>query len=162
MAELVYALVLGTSSLTGLRVRVSPEAPNYNVLMALEAIFSLIKIVILYNDVMKKEIKMLHVTDANFEKEVLQSDIPVFVDFYAEWCGPCKLMGPIFEQVASKYEGKVKFVKLNVDEARDSAMKYGVMSIPTLITFNKSEVVESSVGLQDEPSIVAKAEKLLK
>lgn len=111
---------------------------------------------------MKKEIKMLHVTDANFEKEVLQSDIPVFVDFYAEWCGPCKLMGPIFEQVASKYEGKVKFVKLNVDEARDSAMKYGVMSIPTLITFNKSEVVESAVGLQDEPSIVAKAEKLLK
>lgn len=105
---------------------------------------------------------MLHVSDENFKKEVLQSDLPVIVDFFAEWCGPCKMMGPIFEEVGAKYEGKVKFVKLNVDEAREAAMKYGVMSIPTLITFKKGEIVETLVGLQDEDSLAGKAEGLLK
>ena len=105
---------------------------------------------------------MLHVTDGNFEAEVAKSDIPVIVDFFAEWCGPCKMMGPIFEEVGAKYEGKVKFVKLNVDEARESAMKYSVMSIPTIITFKGGEVVDTLVGLQDEDSLVAKAEGLLK
>lgn len=105
---------------------------------------------------------MLHVTDANFETEVLKSDIPVIVDFFAEWCGPCKMMGPIFEEVGKKYEGKVKFAKLNVDEARESAMKYGVMSIPTIITYKGGEVVETLVGLQDEDSLGAKAQGLLK
>jgi thioredoxin 1 len=105
---------------------------------------------------------MLTVTDANFETEVLKSDIPVIVDFFAEWCGPCKMMSPIFEEVATKYEGKVNFVKLNVDEARESAMKYSVMSIPTIITYKGGEVVETLVGLQDEDSLAAKADGLAK
>lgn len=105
---------------------------------------------------------MLNVTDENFEAEVLKSEIPVIVDFFAEWCGPCKMMAPIFEEVGAKYEGKVKFVKLNVDEARESAMKYGVMSIPTIITYKKGGVVETLVGLLDEDSLASKAEELLK
>jgi thioredoxin 1 len=105
---------------------------------------------------------MLNITDENFESEVLKSDVPAIVDFFAEWCGPCKMMGPIFEEVGAKYEGKVKFAKLNVDEARATAMKYGVMSIPTVITFKGGEVVETLVGLQDEDSLAAKAEWLIK
>jgi thioredoxin 1 len=105
---------------------------------------------------------MLHITDENFKTEVLDSSIPVIVDFFAEWCGPCKIMGPIFEEVSTKYEGKVKFAKLNVDEARETAMKYGVMSIPTIITYNEGKVVETIVGLQDEDTITTKAEGLLK
>lgn len=104
---------------------------------------------------------MLHVDDTNFETEVLKSELPVIVDFFAEWCGPCKMMGPIFEEVGQKFEGKVKFVKLNVDEARESAMKYGVMSIPTLIVFKGGEVAETMVGLQDEGSLEEKANSLI-
>ncbi len=105
---------------------------------------------------------MLTLTDENFEAEVLQSKTPVIVDFFAEWCGPCKMMGPIFEEVGAKYEGKVKFVKVNVDEARETAMKYGVMSIPTVITYRGGEVAETMVGLQDETALAAKAEELLR
>ena len=105
---------------------------------------------------------MLHVDDTNFEAEVLKSDQPVIVDFFAEWCGPCKILGPMFEEVGKKYEGKVKFVKLNVDEARETAMKYGVMSIPTMITFKGGKVVDTMIGLQDEGTITAKTEGLLK
>jgi len=105
---------------------------------------------------------MLHITDENFEAEVLKSELPVVVDFFAEWCTPCKMMGPIFEEVGKKYEGKVKFVKLNVDEARETAMKYSVMSIPTIITFSAGEAVETLVGLQDEDSLDEKAKGLLK
>jgi len=105
---------------------------------------------------------MLNVTDQNFESEVLKSNMPVVVDFFAEWCGPCKMMGPIFEEVGAKFEGKVKFAKLNVDEARETAGKFGVMSIPTLITFKNGEVVETLVGLQDEDSLAEKAEGLIK
>lgn len=105
---------------------------------------------------------MLTVTDENFEAEVLKSDLPVIVDFFAEWCGPCKMMGPIFEEIGAKFDGKVKFVKLNVDEAKETATKYGVMSIPTLITYKNGEIVETLVGLQDEDSLAEKAEGLLK
>lgn len=105
---------------------------------------------------------MLHVDDANFESEVLKSELPVIVDFFAEWCGPCKMMGPIFEEVGAKFEGKVKFAKLNVDEAREAAMKYGVMSIPTLITFKDGEAVQTMVGLQDAGSLEEVANSLSK
>ena len=105
---------------------------------------------------------MLHVDDTNFEKEVLKSDTPVIVDFFADWCGPCKMMGPIFEEVGKKYDSKVKFVKLNVDEAQATAQTFGVMSIPTLVTFKAGEVVDTLVGLQDEDSLIEKAEGLLK
>jgi thioredoxin 1 len=103
----------------------------------------------------------IHVDDKNFEDEVLKSDIPVIVDFFAEWCGPCKMMGPIFEEVSTKFDGKVKFVKLNVDEAPETAEKFGVMSIPTLITFKGGKDVDTLVGLQDEESLEEKAKGLI-
>jgi len=105
---------------------------------------------------------MIIVNDTNFEAEVIKSDIPVIVDFYADWCGPCKMMGPIFEEVAPKFEGKVKFAKLNVDEAQETAGKYGVMSIPTLLTFKNGEIVDTLVGLQDQDTLAEKAKSLVK
>ena len=104
---------------------------------------------------------MLHITDQNFEQEVLKSEIPVIVDFFAEWCTPCKMMAPIFEEIGAKYDGKVKFLKLNVEEARETAMKYGVMSIPTLIVFKSGDAIETMVGLQDASSLETKAKSLI-
>ena len=88
----------------------------------------------------------MNINDENFEQEVLKSGEPVMVDFYAEWCGPCKMAAPVIDQLAKEYTGKVKVVKLNVDEGRESAAKYGVMSIPTVITFRNGEEVERLVG----------------
>ena len=82
----------------------------------------------------------------NFEAEVLQSDLPVLVDFYADWCGPCKMMSPMVEQLAGSFEGKLKVCKLNVDDAQDIAARYGVMSIPTFIFFKGGEAVHQTVG----------------
>jgi len=88
----------------------------------------------------------LQFTDANFQKEALESDIPVLVDFYADWCGPCKMIAPIVAELAEEYEGKVKIGKLNVDEDPNTAEKYRVMSIPTLLILKKGEVVDTIVG----------------
>jgi thioredoxin 1 len=85
-------------------------------------------------------------TDANFEAEVLKSEVPVLVDFYADWCGPCKMMAPSIEQLASEYEGKVKIGKLDVDTNGVTAQHYRVMSIPTLLIFKGGEVVDTIVG----------------
>lgn len=90
--------------------------------------------------------KVVSVTDTNFEEEVLKSEGAVFVDFYADWCGPCRAVGPIVEELSEDYDGRMKFVKVNVDNAPDVAAKYGVMSIPTLIIFNKGEREEVFVG----------------
>jgi len=87
-------------------------------------------------------------TDQNFEQEVLNSQKPVLVDFWAPWCGPCQMMGPIIEQLAEELEGKVVVGKLNVDENPQMAQKYGVMSIPTLLIFKDGRVVEQFVGVQ--------------
>lgn len=89
---------------------------------------------------------MLKVTKATFEQEVLQSDIPVLIDFFADWCMPCKMFVPVFEGVAEDYEGKVKFVKVNIDEAPELAQKYLVMSIPTLKMVKGEELLGSFVG----------------
>ena len=94
-------------------------------------------------------------TSENFEMEVLKSEIPVMVDFYADWCGPCKMMGPIVEELAVEYEGKVKIGKLNVDTSGDIALKYGVMSIPTLIVFKKGEVIRKEVGMQTKKILIS-------
>jgi thioredoxin 1 len=85
-------------------------------------------------------------TEANFEQEVLQSDVPVVVDFYADWCGPCKMMSPVVEKLANTYAGRVKIGKLNTDEAQSLAAKYGVMSIPNIVFFKNGEVVDRQVG----------------
>ena len=89
---------------------------------------------------------MTIVKSTNFEQEVLQSDIPVLIDFFAEWCMPCKMFAPIFEATADEFEGKVKFVKVNVDDAPELAQKYLVMSIPTLKLVKGNEVLGSFVG----------------
>ena len=85
-------------------------------------------------------------TDANFEEEVLQSDKPVLVDFYADWCGPCKMMAPLVKELAERYDGKIKVGKLNVDENPDTSVQYRVMSIPTFIAFKGGEKVSVITG----------------
>ena len=89
-------------------------------------------------------------TSANFDADVLGSDIPVVVDFFATWCGPCRMMAPVIEELAEEYDGKVKIGKLDVDENSDVAARYGVMSIPTIILFKNGEIFSKSVGLQDK------------
>jgi thioredoxin 1 len=90
--------------------------------------------------------KALHFTDDSFEKDVLNSDKPVLVDFWAEWCGPCRMVGPIVEEMAGEYEGKAKIGKVNVDENAQVATKYGIRSIPALLIFQNGEVVDQIVG----------------
>ncbi|WP_058485832.1 thioredoxin [Defluviitalea phaphyphila] len=85
-------------------------------------------------------------TDSNFEKEVLEYKGTVLVDFFAVWCGPCKMMSPIIDELSTKYEGKVKIGKLNVDEEPSTAAKYGIMSIPTIMIFKDGKVVDKVVG----------------
>jgi len=100
------------------------------------------------------------VTDQNFEAEVLKSDIPVLVDFYAEWCGPCKMMTPIIEELAKEYEGKVKIVKLDVDKNQQTAGQFQVMSIPTLFIFKGGQVVEQMVGYQDKAALTTRIDSV--
>ena len=86
------------------------------------------------------------VTDSSFEKEVLDADKPVLVDFWAEWCGPCRMLAPVLDQLAKDYDGRVRVGKLNVDEHSSIATRYGVMSIPTLLLFKEGKVVEQYIG----------------
>ncbi len=99
-------------------------------------------------------------TDQNFEKEVLKSEKPVLVDFWAEWCGPCQMMGPIVDELAKEMEGKYKIGKLNVDENRETAAKYGIMSIPTLIIFKDGKEVKKLTGVQAKESLKEELEKI--
>ena len=93
---------------------------------------------------------MAEVTDATFDSEVLQSSVPVLVDFWAPWCGPCKSMNPIVEDLEKEYEGKVKVMKLNVDDNAETAGKYSVMSIPTFLIFKGGDVVATLVGAKSK------------
>jgi thioredoxin 1 len=90
--------------------------------------------------------EVIEISDADFSKEVLQSQLPVLVDFWAPWCGPCRMMGPVIAQAAQKYQGKFKFCKLNVDENPQSAARYQAMSIPLLLFFKDGQVIEKSLG----------------
>lgn len=89
---------------------------------------------------------ILDITDANFDSEVLNSKLPVLVDFWAPWCGPCKMLGPILHEVAPAYAGKLKVVKMNVDDSHETPAKYGVRGIPTLLIIKNGEVVGTKVG----------------
>ncbi len=91
--------------------------------------------------------KVLHLSDDSFQKEVLESDKPVMVDFWASWCGPCLALAPIIDEIAENYGDKIKVCKLNVDENQKTAMQYGIKGIPTIIFFKNGQVVEQSVGL---------------
>ena|SRR3989338_401002 len=96
-----------------------------------------------------------HINDNSFEKEVLKNHLPVVVDFYADWCGPCKMMAPHFEDISKDFDGKVKFVKINIDENQFYAGEYAVMSIPTLIFFKKGEETDRNVGALNKDSLKA-------
>jgi len=96
---------------------------------------------------------LVHLTKDNFDAEVTNSSIPVLVDFWAEWCGPCKMLAPIFEQLAAAYSGRVKFCKLNIDNEGVIALNYKVMSIPTLILFKNGEAAGKMVGVRPAKEI---------
>ncbi|MHB8137054.1 MAG: thioredoxin [Smithellaceae bacterium] len=92
-------------------------------------------------------------TDDNFDSEVLKSDKPVLIDFWAPWCGPCKTIGPVVEEIAAQYQDKVKVMKLNVDDSQKSAITYGVRSIPTLMMFKDGKVMDTMIGLAPKEKI---------
>src|SRR5512136_1412710 len=96
---------------------------------------------------MAKEESLIHLTDSNFDEEVLKSEKPVLVDFWAPWCGPCKAIGPVVEELATIYRDRVKVAKINIDENPKTATVYGVMSIPTLVLFKGGSIMEKLVGL---------------
>jgi thioredoxin 1 len=100
------------------------------------------------------------VTDETFEAEVLKADLPVLVDFGAEWCGPCRSLEPIVEELAAEYEGKVKFVQVNIDESRQTPTSFGIMAVPTLILFKNGEVIDKITGFKPKAILEQHLEKL--
>ncbi len=105
--------------------------------------------------------KPIEITDANFEDEVAKSELPVLIDFWAVWCGPCRMIAPIVEELASEYDGKVKIGKLDVDNNQQTSIKFGVRSIPTLLTFKGGEVKEVIIGAVPKAQIVQKLNAVL-
>jgi thioredoxin 1 len=103
---------------------------------------------------------IINLTEANFESEALDSSLPVVVDFWAEWCGPCRALTPIIEQLADELEDKIKVAKVNVDEARNVAMKYGISAIPTVIIFKDGEPQRKFVGLTTLEELKSAAEEV--
>ena len=103
----------------------------------------------------------VHLTENNFNDEVLKSSLPVLVDFWAEWCGPCRMIAPVVEDIAKEYEGKLRVGKLNVDDAQEIAVKYNVMSIPTLIFFKQGKPVDMVVGALGKEQLVNRVKKNL-
>ncbi len=104
--------------------------------------------------------KAVEITDANFD-EIINTDKPVLVDFWAEWCGPCKMIGPVVEQIAEEYEGKAVVVKVNVDLNPATSAKFGIRSIPTLLVFKNGEIVEKHVGAAAKALLTAKIDPFL-
>jgi thioredoxin 1 len=105
--------------------------------------------------------KAITVTDNDFETTILGADKPALVDFWAVWCGPCRMVGPVVEEIAEEYDGRAVVAKLDVDANRDTAVRYGIQAIPTLLLIKDGEVAEKIVGAVDKKSIVSKLESLL-
>ncbi len=103
----------------------------------------------------------IEVNDANFEEVVINSDKPVLVDFWAEWCGPCRIVGPIVEELSRDYEGKLVVTKLDVDSNPETAMKFGIRNIPTILFFKGGQVVEKHVGAAPKAALSAKVNSIL-
>jgi thioredoxin 1 len=104
---------------------------------------------------------ILQVTDENFDAEIMKSEIPVMVDFWAEWCGPCRMVGPVVEELANTYKGKVKMAKMDVDKNRQTPARFGIRNIPTLILFKGGEVSQTIIGAQPKSYIEGELKKLL-
>ena len=103
----------------------------------------------------------LEVNDKNFEQEVVKADKPALVDFWAEWCGPCRMVGPIVEELANDYEGKVVVAKVDVDSCPETAAKYGIRNIPTILFFKDGEVVDKQVGAVPKTALAQKLDAIL-
>lgn len=104
---------------------------------------------------------MIKVETTNFDTEVLASDVPVMVDFWAPWCGPCKMLTPTIEALAAEYEGKVKIVKINVDDNQQLATRFGIRGIPTVLVFKDGEVTSTMVGLQPKEQLMKALDEVL-
>jgi len=103
---------------------------------------------------------VIEITDANFESEVINSALPVLVDFWAEWCGPCLMQAPLIGELANEYHGRIKFGKLNTDDNRNTAVKYGITAIPTLIVFHNGQIAKKIVGLSSKKDLKAVFDEL--
>ena len=105
--------------------------------------------------------KEITLTDSTFNEEVINAQLPVLVDFWATWCGPCRMLGPVIEEIAHEFEGKIKVGKLNVDENQKTAATYGIRSIPTLLFFKEGKLVQQVVGVQPKATLAGLINKIL-
>lgn len=105
--------------------------------------------------------ELLHVTDETFEAEIMKADLPAMVDFWAEWCGPCRMVGPVVEELAAQYKGKIKIAKMDVDKNRNTPARFGIRNIPTLIFVKGGTVAQTIIGAQPKSSIEDELKKLL-